>query len=84
MKAILYFHGHIQFYIDFLFDYSAKMEIKQWHTENDLRPNHHNTCTDIIEMYDDWLKAAEDKELSGSLLLDLSAAYDHSIILQKL
>ena len=60
---------------------------------NLFHPNHHgflplhNTSTAIIQLYDLWLEAAENKEMSAALLLDLSAAFDlvdHSILLQKL
>jgi hypothetical protein len=48
---------------------------------------HHNTSTALAQMVDLWLKAAEDQELSATLLLDLSAAFDlvdHSVLLRKL
>ena len=38
-------------------------------------------------MYDTWLKAVDDGELSGVCLLDMSAAFDivdHTLLLQKL
>ena len=47
----------------------------------------HSTATALIQLYDMWLTAAEKKELTASLLLDLSAAFDlvdHSIFLKKL
>jgi hypothetical protein len=69
-------------------------QLSQHFLENNLfHPNHHgflpmhNTSTAIIQLYDLWLEAAENKEMSGALLLDLSAAFDlvdHSILLQKL
>ena len=61
---------------------------------NDIfHPNHHgfignHSCdTALIQLYDMWLEAAENQELTGALLLDLSAAFDivdHSIFLRKL
>ena len=61
---------------------------------NDLwHPNHHgykpghSTATAITQMYDLWIRAAEEKKLSAALLLDLSAAFDvvdHQILLSKL
>ena len=45
------------------------------------------TAIALIQLYDMWLSAAEDKELSAALLLDLSAAFDivdHDIFLKKL
>ena len=48
---------------------------------------HHSTATALIQLFDLWLTAAENKELSAALLLDLSAAFDivdHRILLQKL
>ena len=47
----------------------------------------HSTATAIIQLHDIWLQAAENKEFSAALLLDLSAAFDivdHRILLQKL
>ena len=47
----------------------------------------HSTASALIQLYDMWLSAAENKELSAALLLDLSAAFDlvdHSIFLRKL
>ena len=58
-----------------------------------LHPNHHgfvanhNTTSALIQIYDLWLQAAEDKKISATLLLDLSAAFDmidHGILLKKL
>ena len=47
----------------------------------------HSTATALIQLYDLWLTAADKKELSAALLLDLSAAFDivdHKIFLDKL
>ena len=47
----------------------------------------HSTATALIQLQDLWLSAAEDKQLSAALLLDLSAAFDivdHKIFLDKL
>ena len=47
----------------------------------------HSTSTALIQLYDIWLDASEDHELSTALLLDLSSAFDlvdHSILLNKL
>ena len=47
----------------------------------------HSTSSALIQLYDMWLSAAENTELSAALLLDLSAAFDivdHSILLKKL
>ena len=49
-------------------------------------PNH-STATALIQLYDLFLKAAENRKLSAVLLLDQSAAYDlldHGILLKKL
>ena len=55
--------------------------------------NHHgflrnrSTATALLQLYDLWLTAAENRELTASLLLDLSAAFDtvdHGIFLRKL
>ena len=47
----------------------------------------HSTATALLQLYDMWLTAAENKELSAALLLDLSAAFDivdHVILVDKL
>ena len=47
----------------------------------------HSTASALIQLYDMWLSASENKELSAALLLDLSAAFDivdHDIFLKKL
>ena len=62
-------------------------------SNNLLHPSHHayranhNTTTALIQMYDEWVTAYDDGELSGVCLLDMSAAFDivdHSILLKKL
>ena len=48
---------------------------------------HHSTATALIHLYDLWLEASENKELSAALLVDLTAAFDvvdHEILLKKL
>ena len=77
-----------------LVEFAIFDQLFQHFLENDLlHPNHHgflplhNTSTAIIQMFDTWLEAAESKELSGALLLDLSSAFDlvdHSILMKKL
>ena len=62
--------------------------------ENSLiHPNHHgsrkghNTTTALIQMYDYWVKAVDNGEMAGAMMLDLSAAFDmvdHKILLEKL
>ena len=56
-------------------------------------PNHHgfrsnhNTVTGIIQMYDIWTESLENKQMSGVMMVDLSAAFDmvdHSLLLEKL
>ena len=47
----------------------------------------HNTVTALAQLYDVWLEASENKEMTAALLLDLSAAFDlipHSILLKKM
>ena len=60
---------------------------KLWHpNHHGFRP-HHSTATALCQLYDFWIRAAESKELSAALLLDLSAAFDvvdHKILLDKL
>ena len=69
-------------------------QIIRYLSENQLlHPNHHsyrknhNTTTALIQMYDSWVKAVDDGEISGVCLLDMSAAFDivdHGLLLQKL
>ena len=58
-----------------------------WHpNHHGFRPNH-STATAISQLYDLWIRGAEQKELTAALLLDLSAAFDvvdHCILLDKL
>ena len=58
-----------------------------WHpNHHGFRPNH-STATAVAQLYDFWIKKAEDTELCAALLLDLSAAFDvvdHNILLEKL
>ena len=67
--------------------------IEYFETNNLLHPSHHgfrskhNTSTAILQMFDTWLDAMEDDEISAVILIDLSAAFDvvdHNILLQKL
>ena len=67
--------------------------IQYLNSNNLLHPNHHayrsghNTTTALIQMYDTWINAYEDGELSGVCLLDMSAAFDivdHSLLLKKM
>ena len=60
---------------------------------NLLHPNHHayrpghNTTSALIQMYDSWIGAVDDKELTAACLLHMSAAFDivdHPLLLQKL
>ena len=58
-----------------------------------IHPNHHayrsehNTTTALIQLYDVWIEALEENEISGVCFLDMSAAFDvvdHSLLLKKL
>ena len=70
------------------------MQISQYLEANCLiHPNHHgfrafhSTTTSLIQMYDRWVDAMENKKYTGVCFLDLSAAFDivdHSLLLQKL
>ena len=70
------------------------MQIVQYMESNNLfHSSHHgyraghNTCTALIELYDSWLEAMERGDLSGVMLIDLSAAFDcvdHSLLVAKL
>ena len=62
-------------------------------SNNLLHPSHHayrsnhNTTTALIQMYDTWVNAYDNGELSGVCLLDMSAAFDivdHSLLLKKM
>ena len=69
-------------------------EIYSYFTRNHLfHPNLHgyrgnrSTQTALLQMYDRWVRAAHDGQLSGVVLLDLSAAFDlvdPELLLQKL
>ena len=62
--------------------------------ENDLlHPSHHgfrakhSTVSALIQMFDTWIDAFEDEEVSAVIMLDMSAAFDvvdHGILLSKL
>ena len=67
--------------------YSHFKDNKLFHGNHHGFLGHHSTATALIQLFDIWLTAAENKELSAALLLDLSAAFDivdHRILLQKL
>ena len=58
-----------------------------WHPNHHGFKPYHSTATAISQIYDFWIRAAENKELTAALLLDLSAAFDvvdHKILLDKL
>ena len=60
---------------------------KLWHSNHHGFRGNHSTTTAVSQIYDLWIKAAEKKQLTASLLLDLSAAFDvvdHDILLKKL
>ena len=69
-------------------------QLVEYLDENSLiHPNHHgsrkghNTTTALIQMYDYWVKAVDNGEMAGAMMLDLSAAFDmvdHKILLEKL
>ena len=67
--------------------------VKYTDDNNLIHENHHgsrkghSTTTAMIEMYSTWLEAHEKGEISGVMMLDLSAAFDlvnYDILLQKL
>ena len=60
---------------------------KLWHPNHHGFKANHSTATAINQIYDLWIRAAENTELTAALLLDLSAAFDvvdHKILLDKL
>ena len=69
-------------------------QIYNYFTRNQLfHPNLHgyrgnrSTQTALLQMYDRWVRAAHNSQLSGVVLLDLSAAFDlvdPALLLQKL
>ena len=47
----------------------------------------HNTASALLQMYDQWIEAADDGDMVGVMMVDLSAAFDmvdHSLLLEKL
>ena len=44
-----------------------------WHPNHHGYKAHHSTSTALAQLYDLWIRGAEDKELSAALLLYLSA-----------
>ena len=77
-----------------LIEYAVFDQLMEHFTSNKLfHSNHHgfvpqhNTITAPAQLYDIWLEASENKEMTAALLLDLSAAFDlipHSILLKKM
>ena len=58
-----------------------------------LHPSHHgfrakhSTVSALVQMYDTWIEAFEDDEVSAVIMLDMSAAFDvvdHDILLSKM
>ena len=58
-----------------------------------IHPSHHgfrakhSTVSALIQMFDTWIDAFEDSEVSAVIMLDMSAAFDvvdHQILLEKL
>ena len=70
------------------------LQIVEYMELNDLyHPSHHgyrashNTCTALLELYDCLVDALERGELTGVMLIDLSAAFDcvdHQLLLRKM
>ena len=75
-------------------EYAAYFQIvEHFATQNLFHPNHHgslanhSTATAIIQLFDMWLEAAENQELSAVCLLDQSAAFNllcHKTLKEKL
>ena len=81
-------------FVSKLVEAAIYMQVEEYFLKNNLwHPNHHgfkanhSTMTAISQIYDLWINAAESKQLTAALLLDLSAAFDvidHSLLLKKL
>ena len=79
--------GKIAEYVVYEQVYGHFVDNQLFHSNHHGFLGHHSTATALIQLYDMWLSAAEDTELSAALLLDLSAAFDivdHEILLKKL
>ena len=69
-------------------------QIIQYLEDNNLlHPSHHgfrtkhNTATALLQMFDTWIDALENNDISAVIMLDLSAAFDvvdHSILIEKI
>ena len=64
-------------------EYAIYFQIIEHFSNNNLfHPNHHgslthhSTATAIIQLFDMWLEAADNQELSAACLLDQCTAYD--------
>ena len=71
---------HAQVYLHF-------KQNKLFHSNHHGFLSNHSTATALIQLHDMLLEAAESKEFSAALLLDLSAAFDivdHQILIEKL
>ena len=67
--------------------------IEYFESNHLIHPSHHgfrsmhNTSTALLQMFDTWLEALENDEISAVIMLDLSAAFDvvdHDILIEKL
>ena len=68
-----------------LYDYLTRNKI--FHPSLHGYRQHRSTQTALLTMYDRWVKAAAAGQLSGAVLLDLSAAFDlvdHELLAEKL
>ena len=69
-------------------------QVSKYMEKNSLmHPNHHgfrqnhSTATCLIQLYDKWVEALEERKFTGVCFLDLSAAFDvvnHSLLIKKL
>ena len=47
----------------------------------------HSTSTALLQMFDSWVEAFDNKDITAVLMLDMSAAFDlvdHDLLLQKM